>query len=162
MNLEELQDWLVTRLDDVTDTGGILEGAVVIKEDGSYPKTPAREEALSSPGLALIVWQVESEGLDEVLADGTFKHVVGIHVVVEENQAVNRGENGTDIAAEKAVRLVLERVTGGGDGATGRQAIEPMDPPFKNFGKVNGVNRWVVSFAKTFITRPAAEPESQP
>lgn len=156
MNIEDLQAVVAARISGVTGTGQVLFGAVVISEDGSYPQTPGREQALAAKGLLLLVWQVESEGLEEDLDDGSFRHSVSIHVVVEENQAVNRAAGGTGITAAKAVRLIMERVSGSGEGKPGRTAIGPMDPPFKNFGKVNGVNRWVVSFTKTILTKPAA------
>ena len=57
MNLEDLQPWIESLL----KAHPSLASVPAILDDGTYPKTPGREEALRSKGLCLVVWQIESE-----------------------------------------------------------------------------------------------------
>jgi len=126
-----------------------FEGVPVIADDGTYPKTPGREAALAGPGLVLIVWEIESDGLVDASNTGLASHEVYTPVVIEENPTTCRTETGVNIEAEKALQWVLEDVAGKGAGA---RHFVVMDPPFKNFGKVNGVRRIVVNLCvRTFV-----------
>jgi len=60
-------------------------GVPVIADDGTYPKTPGRETALAGPGLVLIVWEIESDGLVDASTTGLAAHEVYTPVVIEEN-----------------------------------------------------------------------------
>ncbi|MFM8357365.1 MAG: hypothetical protein ACKOET_02295, partial [Verrucomicrobiota bacterium] len=72
---------------------------------------------------------------------------VYVPVIVEENVTVNRSADGTGIIAERAMRHVMEAVLGRPDPrVAGQRAFELMDPPFRNFGLVGGVQRLVVNF----------------
>ncbi|MCL4179165.1 MAG: hypothetical protein KJ072_15665 [Verrucomicrobia bacterium] len=127
-----------------------LAGVPVIADDGTYPKTPGRETALAGPGLVLIVWEIESDGLVDATEAGLAAHDVYTPVVIEENPTVCRAEAGVKIEAEKALQYVLENLSG--KPANGRRFVV-MDPPFKNFGKVNGVRRIVANVSlRTFVS----------
>jgi hypothetical protein len=149
MNLEEIQTYVASLL----TAAPALAGVPVQLEDGSYPRTPEREQALATAGLVLTVWEVESGGVADMTPDGTVFHLAVARVVIDENQEVCRN-GGVNIRAEKAVRLVMETLTGADPGGAGRHPFLPLDPPFQGFGKIDGVNRWVVSFAKLIETKP--------
>lgn len=148
MNLEDIQPHVVNWL----KADPVLGAVPVLADDGSYPKTPEREAALAGKGLVLIVWQVASEGITDMTRDGVIFHQAGVHVLVEENQAVCRAAGGAGIPAEKAVRLVMERMNGAPPGRAGHRPFLSLDPPFVSFGKINGVNHWVVSFLSVMRT----------
>ena len=128
-----------------------LQGVPILADDGTYPKTPGRESALAGPGLVLIVWEIESEGLVDASDAGLAAHDVYTPIVIEENPTKCRGAAGVQIEAEKVLQYVLEAIAG--KPSTPRQRFVVMDPPFKNFGKVNGVRRLVVNLSvRTFVT----------
>ena len=148
MNLWEIQPAVVSLL----EADSRLSGVPVISDDGTYPKTPGRETALAGPGLVLIVWEIESDGLIDASEAGLAAHGVYTPVVIEENPTVNRGGTGINIEAEKALQFVLEDISGK---AAGSRRFIVMDPPFKNFGKVNGVRRIVVNLSlRSFVKSP--------
>lgn len=143
MNLWEIQSFIVGLL----KSSALLSKAVVLADDGTYPKTPEREAALRDCGLCLIVWQIESEGLHDASPPGPSSHDVYVPVVIEENVSVNRSDKGTGIVAEQALQYVLAACVGQPKSALPNRSLLPMDPPFKNFGKVNGVNRLVANLS---------------
>jgi hypothetical protein len=143
VNLWEIQPFIVNLL----KASSRLEKAVVLADDGTYPKTPERERALRESGLCLIVWQIESEGLADTSISGLSSHDIYVPVVIEENVIANRSDKGTGIVAEQALQYVLETCVGKPKPAMPRRAIVPMDPPFKNFGTVNGIQRIVANLS---------------
>ena len=148
MNLWEIQPAVVALL----QADSRFEGVPVIADDGTYPKTPGRESALAGPGLVLIVWEIESDGLVDASDTGLAAHEVYTPVVIEENPTTCRADSGVKIEAEKALQWVLEDVAGK---AAGARRFVVMDPPFKNFGKVNGVRRIVVNLSlRSFVKSP--------
>lgn len=155
LQLSKLQPFVVQRL-----TGyAPLNGAVVIANDGTFPKTPGREEGLASVGLVLTVWQIESLGSDEVVRDGALVTKVGLYVLIEENQQICRGTGGANVPYEDAIELVLMRLAGSGPGGCGGDnSITPQDQPFENFGKEQGINRAIVNFTKQLIILPDLSP----
>ena len=130
-----------------------LAGVPVLEDDGTYPKTPEREEALRTQGLVLIVWQIESDGLVDSSPTGVAAHDIYVPVVIEENVKANRSETGTGIVVEKALQHVLSALCG--KPADCSRRFIAMDPPFKNFGKVNGVNRIVANVSIRAHIKPA-------
>ena len=148
MNLWEIQPAVVALL----QADSRFEGVPVIADDGTYPKTPGRETALAGPGLVLIVWEIESDGLVDASDTGLAAHEVYTPVVIEENPTTCRADSGVKIESEKALQWVLEDVAGK---AAGSRRFVVMDPPFKNFGKVNGVRRIVVNLSlRSFVKSP--------
>ena len=82
MKLHEIQPTAKTLLEAVSVLAS--KGVPVLLDDGTYPKIPARETALASPGLVLIVTPPQSKGLDgDVARSGVAKHRAGVHVIVE-------------------------------------------------------------------------------
>jgi hypothetical protein len=142
MNLWEIQPFIVGLLKENV----LFQKAVVLADDGTYPKTPEREKALRDCGLCLIVWQIESEGLQDTSATGLSSHDVYVPVIIEENVTVNRSNKGTKIIAEQALQYVLATCVGRPKSAPNR-CILPLDPPFKNFGTVNGIQRIVANLS---------------
>jgi hypothetical protein len=149
MNLADIQPTVVALLQADPRFGGVP----VIADDGNYPKTPGRETALAGAGLVLIVWEIESDGLVDASDTGPAAHSVYTPVVIEENPTVCRAAGGVQIEAEKALQYVLEAVSGKPAGSS-RTRFTVMDPPFKNFGKVNGVRRIVVNLSSRALVSP--------
>ncbi len=139
MHLEEIQPWAAQILKDHPE----LAGVPVLLDDGSYPKTPQREEALNTKGLVLVVWQLESEGLQDSATNGSCIEDLSMAVVIEENAAVSRRQGGLGISAMKALRLVRQALVGKYIEPNSNRRLLPGDPPFKNFGTENGVQRIV-------------------
>ncbi len=113
MNLWEIQPAVVALL----QADPRFSGVPVIADDGTYPKTPGRETALAGPGLVLIVWEIESDGLVDASETGLAAHDVYTPVVIEENPTTCRAETGVKVEAEKALQWVLEDVAGKAAGA---------------------------------------------
>lgn len=148
MNLWEVQPAIVALL----QADPRFAGVPVIADDGTYPKTPGREAALAGAGLVLIVWEIESDGLVDASRTGLAAHEVYTPVVIEENPTICRAATGANIPAEKALQWVLEDISGKPGGP---RHFVAMDPPFKNFGKVNGVRRMVVNLSLQTFIQPA-------
>ena len=126
-------------------------GAAQTKAAGQ-DKKGKKTKGWGKPGLVLIVWEIESDGLIDVSETGLAAHDVYTPVVIEENPTVSRSETGIGIEAEKALQYVLEEVAGK---AGGSRRYIVMDPPFKNFGKVNGIRRMVVNLSlRSFVKSP--------
>lgn len=154
-HLEDIQQFIVGQLEELSAIE--LGGARVIAEDGTYPKTPGREQGLATEGLVLIVWRVESIGSGDDLQtpDGWMAYNIGIVVLIEENQQVCRGPTGVNVPYEKALRLVMEWLPGRGIGGCGGQnPFRNHTQPFDNLGKESGINRAIASFTKLLINEP--------
>jgi hypothetical protein len=141
LNLADIQPFVVSLL----KASVPLQAAVVLADDGTYPKTPDREKALRDTGLCLVVWQIESNGLEDHTSSGFASHSVYVPVVIEENVTVNRSDRGTKIIAEQALQYVLEACVGKPKSPLPKRSLTPMDPPFKNFGTANGIQRIVAN-----------------
>ena len=143
MNIEEVQPWIAGLLREYEP----LASVTVLVYDGTYPKTPGREDALRKGGLVLVVWQIESDGLIDDHPKGAAIERLNLAVVIEENVAVCRVAEGRQIPAEKALRLVREAVVGAKRSGEPGTVLRSGDPPFHNFGNLNGVQRLVVLLA---------------
>lgn len=143
MNIEDVQPWVETLLKAHPQVGSVP----ILLDDGTYPKTPGREEALRTGGLCLVVWQIESEGLIDETQKGACVEELAIAVVIEENVKVSRGGTGLNIPAEKVLRLVREALVGKERTGEPGTVLRCADPPFKNFGNQNGVQRIVAMLA---------------
>ena len=151
MNLEAIQAYVAARL----SAAASLAGVPVAQEDGTYPKTPAREEHLRTKGLMLLVWQIEPGSVVDSSPTGAAVVEVYVPVIVEENVKVNRAAGGTGIHAEQAVRHVIQAVTGRPDPRVGaNRGFELLDPWFRNFGCTGGVQRFVVNLSIQITLTP--------
>jgi hypothetical protein len=142
MNLWDVQPWVKS----LVIAHPQLAAVDVLEDDGTYPKTPERERILSEKGLVLVIWEIESDGLADFARGGTLLHDLYVPVLVEENVKVNRTTSGRQMPALQALQYVLAAGSGRKPAPTSPFVLQPMDPPFKNFGKVNGVNRLVANF----------------
>lgn len=155
MNLEDIQPFVLNRLATAPSLAAIQAAGCILQDDGTYPKTPAREQKLSEKGLVLIVWEINSEGLLDVSQSGFVSHEIYVPVVVEENVKVNRATGGLQMPAAKALRLVLESLSGQRPSSHSPEVFLPLDPPFNNFGKVNGINRLLANLILKTTLSPA-------
>lgn len=148
MNLWEIQPWVKGLIQ--ANASLSAAGVTVLEDDGTYPKTPGKEDALATKGLVIIVWDIMSDGLNDVAQTGFASHDIHVPVVIEENVKVNRAAGGSQIVATKALQLVLESVSGKRPTMPASRkspaVILPMDPPFNNFGVINGLRKIVVNF----------------
>ena len=142
MNVEEVLPWI----ESLIKAHPRVANVSVIIDDGTYPKTPGRENALGTMGLCLIVWQIESDGLIDETQKGACVETLSLAVVIEENVKVCRGPTGMNIPAEKALRLVREALVGKQPDGDPGTVIRCANPPFRNFGNQNGVQRIVAMF----------------
>lgn len=147
MNLEDVQPYVLGKLQAAAAVGHPLNGIPILSDDGTYPKTPGREAALRDVGIVLIVWQIESDGLVSASPNGMASHDIYVPVLIEENPAVCRAAGALNFPAEKALRLVLQAVPGKPPGAMRpTNSVEVHDPPFQSFGTIQGVRRFVANF----------------
>jgi hypothetical protein len=146
VNLSEIQDDAVARL----RAEPLLSTATVIKDDGSYPATPNREEALQGSGLALVVWDPQPTGDCDYTPDGGGGfYGTNLYVVVEENAKRARSavsDGGANMTGLEAIERVIKAIAGAGGGANPMNGFRLSSPPFVDFGSENGVRRWVVQF----------------
>lgn len=127
---------------------------IVIEDDGTYPKTPGREAVLAAKGLVLIVWQVDGETTTGSVFSGFSVGDLYVPVVVEENVKICRAAGGANLPAEKAAQHVIEACCGKPASVPLHRRIHLLDQPFKNFGKIAGVQRLVVNLAYPFHLSP--------
>lgn len=139
----------------------VQTGVTILLDDGSYPKTDGREEALRDVGLCIIVTEPDAKERLDQARGGLAKIESGFHVVIEENVKVNRASSPF-MAATEAAQIVME-------GLVGRPAVSAPnqpntdapfmpfmldDPPYSNFGTTNGVRQIVVNFTVQTIIQP--------
>lgn len=154
MKLYEIQQTIVERLTGAASLGG----APVLAEDGTYPKTPGREEALAAQGLVIIVLLPVLDNALDIEPDSGIFYYAHSDVVIEENQQICR-TTGINIRYELALELVMDRVNGTYEGSGGsQQAFMPGDPPGILFGKTQGINRAVAIFTKLMQRQPDLSP----
>ena len=128
----------------------VLATVPIVLDDGMGEANKDRVAALKAQGLCLLVWRVESGGVVTVSRTGALVQRLAFFVFVEENVAVCRGADGLNIHHEDATEHVMAALSGA---PVGPERIQLEDPPFDNFGKVNGVNRMLVN-ASVELTLP--------
>jgi len=121
-----------------------LNAIPLISEDGTYPITPFREEALSQEGILILVFQIESAGIIDQTPKGEVAHDILIPILLEENTLVNR-ETHHRSPSEHYLEIILKTLIGAQWENEPLSILRPFDPPFHNFGKQNGVQRYLVN-----------------
>lgn len=149
MNIDDLQSYVVTTLEAYSPLS--TAAIPVISEDGTYPATEGLERGLADKGIAIVVWQIESDGIVDVNRSGLSSQSVMVPVVIEENRKVN----STGISAEKAMRYVMQALAGKPSCDPPEEPFTLADPPFKNFWTVNGIRRFVVMHSIKIATSPS-------
>lgn len=146
MRLSEIQPRAVAALKAAEN----LSTAVILEDDGTYPDTPLREDAVQSRGIAIVVWDPQpAEGGDQV-PDGS-GGIYGTHlfVVVEENVKRSRlaaTDGGAEMRGIQAVDRVIEAIKGIGGEVNPNFGAQLASPPYRDFGTQNGLRRWLVQF----------------
>ena len=138
MNLEDIQSTAKTLL----DAHAPLSSVPILTDDGTYPQTPDRENALSTEGLVIIIWQISVGEIEDVVSrPGRHSQQVEVVIVVEANRVVNQSATGANIAPELAVREILSALCG----KPVNDPFKPANPPWANFGVIDGVNQWIIN-----------------
>lgn len=145
MNLWEIQAAVKAGL----EAHPTLAGVPVLLDDGTYERTPGREQALKAEGVVMIVWQIASFGIPALATDGVAAHLVYVPVVIEENVERNR-HGGLGLPWEKLLQCGLEALSG----RKGRFEFQMYDPAWQNLGKVDGTNRIVLNLLTTAYVKP--------
>lgn len=128
-----------------------LHDVPIVLDDGLGEANKDRVAALKTGGLCLLVWRVESGAIVSVSKTGALLQRLLLFVFVEESVPVCRGAGGLKISAETAAQQVMEALSGARVGA---ERLTLDDPPFDNLGRVNGVNRILVSALGEFTLVP--------
>ena len=154
MNLWDLQPAVKTALESHPE----LAGVPVLLDDGSYERTPGREQALKTAGVVLIIWQIASFGIPASAKDGVAAHLVYVPIVIEENVERNRN-GGLNRPWEQLLQYGLEALSGrkglsAGSAQAGRFEFQLHDPAWQNLGKVDGVNRVILNVLTTAYVKP--------
>lgn len=128
----------------------------VLVDDGTYPKLTGLEQALTTggPGLALVVWRLETDGLVDTSKDGVSVDALHLAVVIHEAVTVNRGPSGSGVDYLHAVQYVREALQGQPRGAPPGTAILAHSEPISDFGTNNGVRLVVCHFTKQHRITP--------
>lgn len=138
INLEDIQGTAKTLL----DASGDLTGVPILSDDGTYPQTPLREEALGTEGIVVVIWQITgADNEDSIAARGRHSEVVEIMIAVEENRTINQSATGLNFSAEKGVRLILEALCG----FPVETPFFAANPPWANLGTVDGVSQFIIN-----------------
>ena len=143
MNLEDLQSSVDTLIDGDATLGVIPR----VLDDGTYPLLTSIHDPLRDYGMVLIIFRTENVGLVDTSLEGTFAYLASVHVIIEENVAVNRAVSGRP-TTEKVTRLLGNLLKGALEESSPGSGLLPMDPWFKNFGNIDGIQRCVVNFTK--------------
>lgn len=151
MNLWDIQANAVTALKAQSEFAALLPSeslaaGAILADDGSYPKTPGREEALRSLGLCLIVLELESAGLASTGNSAGAVEQIAVTVVVDYRASVAAdAEHGLNHwQALHHTRQALQ-----GKPTTNlvpQQRFLPDTPPWENYGKIGGDNRLTANF----------------
>jgi hypothetical protein len=150
VKLSEIQSEVVSYL-----TGAAaLAGLTVIADDGTYPKTPQREQAMREKGILMVVWNPQADAVtDQVIgAESYGMFSTKVHIVVEENAARSRlsvENGGAGMTGLAVVEEVISAVVGRDGGVNENNGFTLSDPPFTDFGADEGLRRFVVHFDKT-------------
>jgi len=143
MNLEDLQ----TSVDAAIAADATLGVIPRVLDDGTYPLLQSIHDPLRDYGMVLIIFRTENVGLVDTAPEGTFSYLASVHVIIEENVSVNRAVSGRP-TIEKVTRLLGNLLGGALEESSPGSGLLPMDPWFKNFGNIDGIQRCVVSFTK--------------
>lgn len=119
-----------------------LHNAVVV-ENGTYPKTPNREAALERFGCVILVWRPAPVMSIGESRNGTNVHFVSCPVIIEADPA--RCQQKTGFNYLEIMELVVASTLGKG-GGNGNNPIVAGDPPWSDFGTVEGVTRTAINF----------------
>ena len=144
MNIEDIQTWVNSLLN--ASAALTAAGVVKLMDDGSA-KREEREAGLKAHGLVITTWEIDAHGLVDSSKAGGAVQTIYVPILVEENVKVNRAAGGTGMVALAAVRHVQAACKGKRSAPASPFVLLPMEPPFKNFGRINGVNQIVVNFA---------------
>lgn len=146
MNLSDVQGALVAALQAAPGLAALQAAGGILADDGTYPKTPGRQAALSSAGVAVVVWGIESDGLVDSTGSGTVAHRVYVPVVIEELPAVSRAPGGLGQTGEEVLGAILSAIAGKPAATVNpRFKFRLGQQPFDNLGTVNGLQRFVVN-----------------
>lgn len=143
MNLEDLQ----TEVDALLGADVTFASIPRVLDDGTYPLLQSIHDPLRDYGMVLIIFRTENVGLVDTALEGTFSYLASVHVIIEENVSVNRAIPGRP-TTEKVTRLLGDLLSGALEESSPGSGLLPMDPWFKNFGNIDGIQRCVVSFTK--------------
>lgn len=146
MNLVQIQPLFYNTLKAYAPFAPFLASEIVLKDDGTYPKTPGREAALQGKGLCITVWDILPDGVADAARAGATIVEIYVPVVIEENVKINRSASGTQIEGAQALQHCLEAMVGQPRSTPGQLKVRLYDPPFQNFGTINGVRRIVANF----------------
>lgn len=149
MNLWEIQSTAAALL----AASANLTGITVISDDGTFPKTPAREAALSA-GLAVTVFKPSEPTVLSASYNGVTKMRAVLRILAEENVTVNRATADYKVA-EKVAQHIMEAILGQPKAGAPVNTFRAFSPPFEMLGTQNGILRVLVNFEVNLIVRPA-------
>ena len=153
LTLEQLQPYAEARIRE----SAVLMAAepVILLDDGSYPQTPDRNTGLEEKGLVITVWQIDSSNLFNVSRSGVIDYGIYMGINVEANVKV-LAERGIAFGALGAAEYVMATINGRPRGGGSIQSLLSDNPPFANFGVINGVHRVLCQFTYRKCTNPDA------
>ena len=138
MNLEDIQSSAVTLIQAIP----ALSGVTVIENDGSWPLIPAREDALETDGLAIVVWEPTS-GTPQDNAAKRRRNIysVDFSITVESVPSQLYAATGLNIKPDRVVREILSALSGKPDD----DGFGVDEEAWVNLGDIAGINTRVIN-----------------
>jgi hypothetical protein len=131
-----------------------LAGVPLIQDDGSFPKVPGREKALTTEGALIVVGRVDSRGVSQAAESGHARLEIYVPVMVEWNRSVSQNTTtGLNTSAADMAQYVIEATVGKPEGADERLRADEGEP-FKNLENENGVHRMLVNLVMPKLITP--------
>lgn len=151
MNFDEIQPAIKALI--IAHPNLTLEA--VLEDDGTWPRTPGREAALNGRGICITIWQPDGESITDETFNGFACGDLYVPVVVEQNVTASAklstgAQTNALIVCQRVIEACVGRPRTGPNKVAQHRTIKLLDQPFKNFGKINGVNRIVVNLAVPF------------
>jgi hypothetical protein len=150
MNLGDIQPYVY----DLISKHPQLAGVPMVMDDGTYPKIPAREVALTTKGVFIVVGQITARAVDEAALSGHNSLEIEISVCFECNPAVSATPmTGVNIPAPTGIQHILEAVSGKPADADERLQMDKGNP-FENLPSENGIHRMAATFTMPKLICP--------
>jgi len=154
----EIQSTAVALLVASADLVTLAESAI-LADDGSYPKTPGREDALAGVGACIVVSVIGEpppEVIDESL-DGYARNINPITVWVDVRRTDTLGQESIQAEAAKMISIVQATLLGKPIAdLDDRFVFKQPNPPYQPWGKFGADLRYGVLFFVESIIEPAS------
>lgn len=159
MKLQDFQSNLIQLMQE----DSVLKQVPMIEDNGSWPRSPERERALSSKGACITVCLPINQGNDSAEDNGAFVSRLLIPIFVETNyEILSKGDEGLKVSMLDLLERAKDATIGKRIGSNARKALRTDryradDPPFEIFPAEGGAVLSVIGFYNSIPDDPNSE-----